>query len=351
MRVVLISHPSPFDTAVAEVLGRIDPGCHIARLTQLPDGASLRAGDASLVLVDVDAFPREAESWISRIAAFQPPPGIVALSNCVEPGSIESALAAGAAGYLPKSYAPPLVEGVLRLVLGGESYHPRRNPVARKPRGRPRRLADGKAAEPDHVLGLTPREKQVLAAISQGCTNLEIARRLDMKEGTVKTHLQAIFRKLGVPNRAGAALCGARMIDIQQQEIDDAEKGRLNLSWLQPEMAHRRVRPGEWIFRRGDVGSELFYVQRGSVALPEIGATVGPKDVFGEIGIFTPEHRRTCSARCETEVDLLSLSSGQVRRIYLANPQFALFILTLVATRLMADCQRRGTQGMRDQRG
>jgi len=347
MRVVLISEPSSFDTALAVVLSHIDVRCHIARVAQLPDLASVRAGEVSLVLVDLDAFPGEAESWISSIAACRAPPPIVALSSCVEPGSIESALDAGAVGYLPKSYAPPLMEGVLRLVLGGESYHPKCNRTVRKTRGRPRRLADGKDAETENVLGLTPREKQVLAAISHGCSNLEIARRLDMQEGTVKTHLHAIFRKLAVPNRAGAALCGARMIDIQQQEIDDAEQGKLNLSWLQLEMSHRRVRTGEWIFRLGDVGSELFYVQRGSVALPEIGTTVGPKDVFGEIGIFTPEHRRTCSARCETDVDLLSLSSGQVRRIYFTNPQFALFILTLVATRLMADCRRGGTQDIR----
>jgi CRP-like cAMP-binding protein len=47
-----------------------------------------------------------------------------------------------------------------------------------------------------------------------------------------------------------------------------------------------------------------------------------------------PGHKRTSSARCETDVDLFTLSSGQVRRIYFGNPQFALFIMTLVATRL-----------------
>lgn len=41
-------------------------------------------------------------------------------------------------------------------------------------------------------MGLTSRERQVLSAISHGCTNVEIARRLGMKEGTVKTHLQGI---------------------------------------------------------------------------------------------------------------------------------------------------------------
>jgi two-component system nitrate/nitrite response regulator NarL len=100
------------------------------------------------------------------------------------------------------------------------------------------------------------------------------------------------------------------------------------------------MRAAEWIFRQGDVGTELFYVQRGSIVLPEIGVTIQQGGVFGEIGIFTPESKRTCSARCETEVDVFSLSSGQVRRMYFANPQFAFFIITLVATRLTADRRR-----------
>ena len=342
MHVVLMSEPSPFAAALAECLAHIDAGCHIARLAQLPDSSSLQGGEVSLVLVDLDAFPGDAEGWIKRFTARHPAPPIVAMSSCLEPGWVESALDAGAVGYLPKSYAPALIEGVLRLVLGGERYRPKCNRLARQILARPSRGAEVNGVKADNVMGLTPREKQVLATVSQGCTNLQIAQRLSMEEGTVKTHLQSVFRKLGVTNRAAAALCGARMIDIQQQEIEDAENGKLDLNWLQLEMSHRHMRAGEWVFRRGDVGSELFYVQRGSVALPEIGTLVGPKDLFGEIGIFTPEHKRTCSARCETAVDLLSLTSGQVRRIYLTNPRFALFILTLVATRLMADCQRRG---------
>jgi len=100
------------------------------------------------------------------------------------------------------------------------------------------------------------------------------------------------------------------------------------------------VRKGQNIFRLGDVGNALYCLQCGSVRLPEIGATVQPGDVFGEIGIFTPEHKRTCSAVCEADSELFSLSREQVKRIHFANPQFAFFILHLIATRLMADRKR-----------
>jgi two-component system, NarL family, nitrate/nitrite response regulator NarL len=194
----------------------------------------------------------------------------------------------------------------------------------------------------ERMMGLTPREQEVLAAIAQGCTNRQIARRLEMKEGTVKTHLYSIFRKLAVPNRAAAALCGARLNEVQPPEIDDAAQGRLNLTRLHLEMSRRRVRAGERVFRAGDVANELFYIKHGRIDLPEIGKTLGPEDVFGEIGIFTPERKRTCSAVCGTDVELLSLTAAQARRIYLTNPQFALFVLTLIGTRLLADCSRRG---------
>jgi CRP-like cAMP-binding protein len=128
---------------------------------------------------------------------------------------------------------------------------------------------------------------------------------------------------------------------VQRTQMREAERGRLNLAWLRPEMSHRRMRAGQTIFRAGDQGNALYCLQRGSVRLLEIDTTVEPGEVFGEIGIFTPEHQRTCSALCETDVDLFTLDSEQVKRIYFANPQFAFFILHLVATRLMADRHRR----------
>ena len=180
----------------------------------------------------------------------------------------------------------------------------------------------------------------MLAKIALGLSNQQIGDGLGMKLGTVKTHVDHILKKLGAENRARAALLGVRLLEIQRHHIAEAEQGRVNLSWLQSEMSHRRMRRGQAIFRLGDAGKELFYVQRGRVRLPEIDVTVEPGDVFGEIGVFTAEHRRTCSALCETDVDLFTLTADQVKRIYFGNPQFAFFILNVLATRLMADRKR-----------
>jgi DNA-binding NarL/FixJ family response regulator len=300
---------------------------------------SLPACDAaSLILIDLDNLLDEGEALVQELSSQPGCAPIVAISSSLSEDAIDRALNAGAVAYLPKSYTRPLVECVLRLALHGEGYRPARN--SRQTGTAPESLSA--ESEADFAPGLTARETDVLGEIAQGCSNFEIARRLHMSEATVKTHTHKIFRKLNVQNRAEAALRAARMREIQKLQIDEAERGKLNLSWLQPEMTHRHMLRDQWIFRSGDVGSELFYLQRGRVYLPEIDVTLGPGDVFGEVGLFTAERKRTCSARCATDVDLLSLSREKARRIYFANPQFALFILTLVATRLMAERIRAG---------
>ena len=335
---LLVCPTSPFATTLAEALRTVDARCQIRRATVAATLALEPQNEVSLIAIDLDAYLTEGEVLIRDIASRPGRMPIVAISGNLAESFIDRALNAGASAYLPKTYSPPLVECVLRIVLNGESYRPWRNSRA----DRPTSAGQDGAVDAEPVSGLTSRERQVLAEIAQGCTNLQIAQRLSMTEATARTHTHHIFRKLNVQNRAEAALRAMRMRDIQEQQIAEAERGRLNLSWLQPEMTHLRMRRNEWIFRSGDVGSKLFYLQRGHVLLPEIDVTLGPGDVFGEVGIFATERKRTCSARCKTEVDLFSLSSEKARRIYFANPQFALFILTLVATRLMAECLRPG---------
>lgn len=67
--------------------------------------------------------------------------------------------------------------------------------------------------EPSGHLGLTDREKDILSCVSRGQTNAQIAASLYVSPLTVKTHLQRVYRKLGVRNRAEAASRALRMLD------------------------------------------------------------------------------------------------------------------------------------------
>ncbi len=105
-------------------------------------------------------------------------------------------------------------------------------------------------------------------------------------------------------------------------------------------MSHRRALRDTTLFRKGDPGAELWYLQRGTIRLEEIKVDISSGAIFGEIGLFSPSHERTCTAVCATDVDLFTLTSDQVKRLYLLNPQFALFLVHLIAKRLMADRSR-----------
>jgi len=76
------------------------------------------------------------------------------------------------------------------------------------------------------------------------------------------------------------------------------------------------------------------------VRLKEIKVTLQQGDLFGEIAIFSPDHRRTCTAVCESDAEVLKMTADKVKEIYYLNPQFALFIVHLIAKRLIADASR-----------
>ena len=110
----------------------------------------------------------------------------------------------------------------------------------------------------------------------------------------------------------------------------------------------RSLAAGERLFARGDPCDGLFALLDGSVHLGAVDAAgreqmlgvLEPPAWFGEIAVFAPNHARTCTARCLTNVDLFCLTSEQTRSIYYLNPRFAVHLITLLAQRLLADRDR-----------
>ncbi|WP_428926217.1 LuxR C-terminal-related transcriptional regulator [Marinibacterium sp. SX1] len=108
----------------------------------------------------------------------------------------DEALATGAAGFLPKTLSAKSVVNAVRFMAMGEQYAP---------------LEFMRAEEdetPDHPLAerLSRRELQVLECLTQGKSNKEIARELDIREPTVKLHVKKLYRKINANNRTQAAM-------------------------------------------------------------------------------------------------------------------------------------------------
>ncbi|QDC10058.1 response regulator transcription factor [Oceanicola sp. D3] len=107
----------------------------------------------------------------------------------------EKALEAGAAGFVPKTLPAKSMINAVKFMAMGEQYAPIDFMTA----------ADDASTHP-MAEKLTPREMQVLKGLTEGKSNKEIARDLDITEPTIKLHMKTLYRKLGASNRTQAAL-------------------------------------------------------------------------------------------------------------------------------------------------
>ena len=145
-----------------------------------------------LVLLDLMMPGTDGVECIQHIRGEWPEVKVVVLSANEDRRSIDGALGAGASSYIVKSVDAADIASVVRQTASGNVFHP----VARG-QGRAR------GGDPE-VPSLTERERTILEAVATGLTTAAISKNLWVSEHTVKFHLTNIYRKLGVPNRAGA---------------------------------------------------------------------------------------------------------------------------------------------------
>jgi len=153
-----------------------------------------------VVLMDLDMPRLDGIEATRRVLADHPRTAVLVLTSFSDRPRILGAIEAGACGYLLKDVAAGEVAEGIRAAARGES------PI--DPRAA--RTILTAQAQPDPGAQLSPREGEVLALLVEGLPNKLIARRLEISEKTVKTHLTSIFRALGVTDRTQAALWAQR---------------------------------------------------------------------------------------------------------------------------------------------
>jgi DNA-binding NarL/FixJ family response regulator len=135
-----------------------------------------------------------------RITAEQPNTAVLVLTSFSDRRRIMGALDAGAVGYLLKDASSEAVtDGIRTTAHGGAPLDPRAAKTVLAAR-----------SEPDPLAALSSREREVLELLLEGLPNKLIARRLDISEKTVKTHLTNVFRAIDVTDRTQAALWAER---------------------------------------------------------------------------------------------------------------------------------------------
>jgi hypothetical protein len=122
--------------------------------------------------------------------------------------------------------------------------------------------------------------------------------------------------------------------------VETAKSDTPLAEWLLPHMKRHEAKAGEQLWKKGDTAHEMVYVHAGTLRLEEIEQTRGPGTLLGEIGLFTPDNRRTLSVRCETDCTLYSLSADGVAQLYYLEPKLGFHVMRLVVERLQQDVER-----------
>lgn len=169
----------------------------------------LGKAQAGVVLLDLALPGLAGSTGVSNLRRLNPSLPIIALSAFPSPEEELELLKAGAQGYCSHTISAELLEKAVERVQQGEIW------LARKLI--PRLIEeisvlnrqDTENSHSDtstHLAALTPREQEIAMLIGQGANNKIIARRLNITERTVKSHLSQIFRKLGILSRLQLAL-------------------------------------------------------------------------------------------------------------------------------------------------
>jgi DNA-binding NarL/FixJ family response regulator len=176
-----------------EVVGEAENGEEAIRLT--------RELNPDVVLMDLLMPVMDGVTAIAHIRRDFPDTEVIALTSVLEDEAVMKAMRAGAMGYLLKDTQAEELRRAIKAAAAGQ--------VQLSPQAAARLMREVRA--PESPEKLTERETDVLRLLALGRANKEIALELNIGEKTVKTHVSAILRKLGVPSRTQAALYAARI--------------------------------------------------------------------------------------------------------------------------------------------
>ncbi|MFG3132505.1 response regulator [Streptomyces tendae] len=208
---VLIADDEPMIRAGVRAVLATDPDIDV--VAEAADGHDavelVRRHRPAVAVLDIRMPGVNGIDAAAEIRATVPDTSVIILTTFGEDDYILEALGGGAAGFLIKSGEPEeLVAGVRAVAEGAAYLSPKvaARVVAHLAATGAGALAGRRSAARRRVAELTAREGEVLALLGGGLSNGQIARRLHVVEGTVKAHVSSILARLGVDNRAAAAV-------------------------------------------------------------------------------------------------------------------------------------------------
>lgn len=201
-RLLLVDDHPLFCDAMAMTMGEIFPDPEIYTASTLGEAlAGLQYSKPDLIVLDLNLPDVEGVDGLVRLRNEVPDTKIVVVSSLSENRVIAAVIDAHASGFVPKNSSRAELVQAFQHICDGETYTP---PEFVAPSGGA--LEHEQQSVLRRLESLTPQQSRILVLLGEGKLNKQIAFELTIAETTVKAHLTAILRKLGVQNRTQAVL-------------------------------------------------------------------------------------------------------------------------------------------------
>ncbi|QZD93095.1 response regulator transcription factor [Qipengyuania xiapuensis] len=207
-RIIIADDHPLFRTALSHAVAKVWPDAEIIEASSAGEARREVEQGAEALLLDLHMEDSNGLSALMDFRQDHPALPVIIVSASEEPRVYAAANQLGAAAFIPKSASLEEMRKALSCVREGDSWFP-----------------DSEDETDDdlaRIASLTPAQRRILGQLNEGLLNKQIAYELDISEATVKAHITAIFRKLGVVNRTQAVLLAGKLI-VDQDTADPAE--------------------------------------------------------------------------------------------------------------------------------
>lgn len=217
MKVLLVDDHPLILSALKAMIENLVPGVVVNPVSSAGQARdALRTQhDHDLMLLDLQLGDANGFDLLSEVRLRNPELSVVVLSSSDRASDVIQAIDLGAMGFLPKRMTTEELADAIRLVMAGGIFvptmsvnPPRDGDEVAAPAPAP---ATGDSLPSFEELGITPRQADVLQLLLQGKSNKDIARRLGLSVETIKDHVAAVLRALGVNSRTQAVLAVGQM--------------------------------------------------------------------------------------------------------------------------------------------
>lgn len=205
MRAVLVDDHPLYLEAARDLLKRAFPDADILTFTTFDEAlAALSERPVDLVMLDYSLPGSGGLSGVKRMVEKAAGSPVLLMSGVASARDVDACIEAGARGYLPKSVVGRVFTDAVAIVLHGGTYIPAEFIEELK-------AASILAPDAEVFASFSRRERDLLRLLALGASNKEIATELKLLEVTVKSYLTRLFARMGVKNRAQAAVMASRM--------------------------------------------------------------------------------------------------------------------------------------------